>query len=175
MNLCNISIIHGDSKYNRVIFPSMFGICLKHVEPWPWTHSPAPQREVGDATRAQAYLEALHEDVGDVKLVSCGIHPFWKWWLGDGVWNWVHQIHWKYCWRCRRLKNHLGLINSINISTFENTDCLSQSGCQESNTKPRPRRSGLDLPRNLVHWDKERGRPPAHVTLKLDKHIPHAP
>ena len=30
---------------------------------------PAPPREVGDATRAQAYLDALQEDVGDVKLV----------------------------------------------------------------------------------------------------------
>lgn len=37
----------------------------------------APPREVGDATRAQAYLDALQEDVGDVKLVPFGRTVIW--------------------------------------------------------------------------------------------------
>ena len=60
---------------DTLVLPNMFGICLKMLNhgspqiPRGPFFSGASSLEVGDATRAQAYLDALQEDVGDVKLV----------------------------------------------------------------------------------------------------------
>ena len=51
--------------------------------------------EVGDATRAQAYLDALQEDVGDVKLVPLG-----RWWTaGAGAKDQSHSESFGFVWK----------------------------------------------------------------------------